>query len=107
MYTSVFIWLFLININILPFSYCYILDLERRFSINGVNLTSVLSPWNTMAWEHFNKLEYCIPHIVFGAVTENDLLFKRVVNYKTGMKFRLSLILILYITVMHKCIIHK
>jgi len=38
-----------------------ILDLERRFSINGVNLTSVLSPWNTMTWDNFNKLEYCLP----------------------------------------------
>lgn len=63
-----------------------ILDLERRFSINGINLTSVLSPWNTMTWENFNKLEYCIPHITYGSVTENDLLFKRVVNYKTGIK---------------------
>lgn len=39
-----------------------------------------------MTWENFNKLEYCIPHITFGSVTENDLLFKRVVNYKTGKK---------------------
>lgn len=37
-----------------------------------------------MTWDNFNKLEYCLPHVVFGAVTENDLLFKRVVNYKTG-----------------------
>jgi len=59
-------------------------DLERRFSINGVNLTSVLSPWNTMTWDNFNKLEYCLPHVQFGSVSENDLLFKRVINYKTA-----------------------
>ncbi|KAL4132690.1 hypothetical protein QTP88_009807 [Uroleucon formosanum] len=59
-------------------------DLERRFSVNGVNLTSVLSPWNTMAWENFIKLEYCKPHVEFGTVAENDLLFKRVINYKTA-----------------------
>lgn len=64
-----------------------ILDLERRFSINGVNLTSVLSPWNTMTWGNFCKLEYCIPHVKFETVTENDLLFKRVINYKTGIIF--------------------
>lgn len=62
-------------------------DLERRFSINGVNLTSVLSPWNTMTWDNFNKLEYCISHVEFGTVTENDLLFKRVINYKTGIRW--------------------
>lgn len=43
-----------------------------------------------MAWEHFIKLEYCKPHVEFGTVTENDLLFKRVVNYKTGIQFWLS-----------------
>ncbi|CAI6351307.1 unnamed protein product [Macrosiphum euphorbiae] len=59
-------------------------DLERRFSVNGINLISVLSPWNTMAWENFIKLEYCKPHVEFGTVTENDLLFKRVINYKTA-----------------------
>ncbi|VVC41360.1 Hypothetical protein CINCED_3A010907 [Cinara cedri] len=59
-------------------------DLERRFCVNGVNLTSVLSPWNTMSWDNFKNLEYCIPHIEFGTVTENDLLFKRVINYKTA-----------------------
>lgn len=67
------------------FIFIIILDLERRFSINGVNLTSVLSPWNTMTWDNFNKLEYCLPHVQFGSVSENDLLFKRVINYKTGM----------------------
>jgi len=65
----------------------FVSDLERRFSINGVNLTSVLSPWNTMAWDNFIKLEYCKPHVEYGTVTENDLLFKRVVNFKTGMQY--------------------
>ncbi|XP_050520529.1 THO complex subunit 5 homolog isoform X2 [Daktulosphaira vitifoliae] len=59
-------------------------DLERRFSINGVNLTSVLSPWNTMSWDNYNKLQYCKSHVQSGIVSEQDLLFKRVVNYKTA-----------------------
>lgn len=71
----------------IPLLLFLVLDLERRFSINGVNLTSVLSPWNTMTWENFCKLEYCIPHVEFETVTENDLLFKRVINYKTGTVF--------------------
>lgn len=45
-----------------------------------------------MTWGNFNKLEYCIPHVEFGTVTENDLLFKRVINYKTGMKIILIII---------------
>jgi len=40
-----------------------------------------------MTWENFCKLEYCIPHVQFETVTENDLLFKRVINYKTGIIF--------------------
>lgn len=40
-----------------------------------------------MAWENFIKLEYCKPHVEFGTVAENDLLFKRVINYKTGMEY--------------------
>lgn len=63
-----------------------ILDMERRFSVNGVNLTSVLSPWNTITWDYFNKLDYCMPHVEHKTITENDLLFKRVINYKTGLK---------------------
>ncbi|XP_050434207.1 THO complex subunit 5 homolog A isoform X2 [Adelges cooleyi] len=59
-------------------------DLERRFGINGVNLTSVLSPWNTMTWDNYNKLPYCKPHVESESVSEQDLLFKRVVNYKTA-----------------------
>lgn len=79
----------LLVLNVFIKHACYfitiiIADLERRFSVNGVNLTSVLSPWNTMIWENFNKLEYCLPHVEFGTVSENDLLFKRVINYKTG-----------------------
>jgi len=43
-----------------------------------------------MTWDNFNKLEYCVPLVEFGTVTENDLLFKRVVNYKTGVKLFLN-----------------
>lgn len=45
-----------------------------------------------MTWSNFNKLEYCLPHVEYGTVTENDLLFKRVINYKTGMKLWLRVI---------------
>lgn len=40
-----------------------------------------------MEWENFINLEYCKPHVEFGTVTENDLLFKRVINYKTGVHY--------------------